>query len=910
MKAISFKDVWQMYRIKFVINGKISREEFWALKGINFETTAGESLGIIGENGAGKSTILKLIAGMLEPDRGEVRVKGNVSGLLELGAGFETELTGAENINLIAGLFGLSQAQIGERFEDIINFASIGKFIHAPVKCYSQGMFVRLAFAIAIHINPDILLIDDTLSVGDEYFQTKCIKKIFELKEQGKSIIVVSHDMNMLTRICKRVIYLKEGRIVRDGSSDKVMPLYTQMVGQKQGVCILERGPLSVVFNNGRLFLNWQDRLITPHSGAYTNFLIGNKWYSSAQADWEVRKDGQDKLVACGRFHQLSLTQVWRLELNEGYEIKCDIEMESETPVQISQGCTNMMLINEYKNWFTPFEEGEFLNIHEKEKEWSAFLDGNILRRCIGVAAPGTADIKFPVVSIEQSNCQLQGEAQIFNTDYFTNCRVLQYKALELHNYSANQSDCFLYFSGKIKINIPDINLYLEKLQDEFIVSCGKLKLVFNNGKGLLFYNDTLLTKDSHINTSIYVKGKQYPSNLAYWEVKKENRNKLIAKGTWSNLDLVQIWEIEAQEDSSFLFRVSLQANSVMEIEEQHIKFVCCDEYGYWFSEYGQGYFPDKFQEREIDVIQKCIPSGVIGITSQNPRFPGLALSFSKELNNFARIINSDFYSKSRALRIDKVEPEPAFQLKPGEYQSLSVKITANKYQQDLPGPSSNSLSNSALNLLFDNGSGRIYWKTNQITKRLGLYTSLRSQGRWYDSASSAIWQIEQNCTDSLRLIGKWLNLPIIQYWQVKVIGERDIEWEVRLTVKEQIEVDRSQANIMLSERYSDWLTDEQRGSFPDFKEDVNDDWDRICTGEDIKYIGVVQNCSIELSLPQVVFYPTNLEPGWSLNILNSDIYHRGRVLQCLNRQKKVVLSGEYPFYKGVIKIGEFKGEY
>ena len=166
MEQIVFNDLWGMYRIKFVVDRKPTWENFWALKGLTFKINQGEAVGIIGENGAGKSTVLKMIAGMLKPDRGHVKVLGKISGLLELGAGFQTELTGSENIYLIAGLFGSSPSQIESIYDDIVSFADIGKFINAPVKCYSQGMFVRLAFAIAINMDSDILLIDDTL-VGD-----------------------------------------------------------------------------------------------------------------------------------------------------------------------------------------------------------------------------------------------------------------------------------------------------------------------------------------------------------------------------------------------------------------------------------------------------------------------------------------------------------------------------------------------------------------------------------------------------------------------------------------------------------------------------------------------------------------------------------------------------------------------
>ncbi|MEW6096377.1 MAG: ABC transporter ATP-binding protein [bacterium] len=462
MAIIQFRDVWEMYRIKFIIDGKVSWENFWALKGISFEMEKGETLGIIGENGAGKSTILKLIARMLKPDRGEIKVLGRVSGLLELGAGFQPELTGRENIYLNAGLFGLTQSQIDERYEEIVNFANIGKFIDAPVKCYSQGMFVRLAFAIAIHANPDILLIDDTLAVGDEHFQRKCIKKIFELKEQGKTIIFVTHDMNMLSRLCKRAIFLKEGRIVKDDSIDKVIPLYSQMIGTREGVGILEKEPLNIVFNNGRLFINWQDKLLTPNSGAYTTFLISDKWYSSLQADWEVKRENENKLIAISKFYQLALTQIWQLELVDNYEIKWDIELDSEESFEIREGFINVMLTNEYTQWFTTLENGKFSLIDDYAKNWQTFLDGNIFRKCIGVEAKEISVGKLPSLIFEQFNCNTKVYAQILNTDYLTNCRVLQYKTLGLQNYSVTQANHFVYFSGKILLNISDIDRYLK----------------------------------------------------------------------------------------------------------------------------------------------------------------------------------------------------------------------------------------------------------------------------------------------------------------------------------------------------------------------------------------------------------------------------------------------------------------
>jgi ABC-type polysaccharide/polyol phosphate transport system ATPase subunit len=904
MAIIEFSDVWEMYRIKFVIDGKASWENFWALKDISFKIGKGETLGIVGENGAGKSTILKLIAGMMKPDRGKVEVLDRVSGLLELGAGFQPELTGRENLYLNAGLFGLTKNQIDEKYEEIVNFANIGKFINAPVKCYSQGMFVRLAFGIAIHMDPDILLIDDTLAVGDEYFQRKCIKKIFQIKEQNKAIIFVTHDMNMLSRLCKRALFLKDGRIIKDGLINGVVPLYTQMIGTRKGVGILERPPLNLVFNNGQFFLNWQDKLLTPNSGAYTVFRIANKWYSSLQADWEVKREDENKLIATGKFYQLALTQIWRLELTNDYAVKWDIEMELKEPLEIQEGCTNIMLTNEYARWFTTLEKGKFPLINDKDKNWQELVKSNISRNSIGVEARENSGSKIPSLAFEHSNPLYQNQAHILNTDYLVNCRVLQYKTLGLQNYSAIQANRFIYFSGKIILDIPNIGNYLKNLQDEFILSDEKLRLIFDNGQGILYYNGVELTKGNHMGSSIYANGGWFPSNLAHWEIKKEKNNKLIAKGIWWNLPIVLIWEIEILSDSSFVWKIDLEVTEEVNIEEQHAYLMCCKDYKYWFCDYGKGKFPDDFLEVPMDMVQRCIPDGTIGLVSHNNQLPGLSLRFSKDLNNLAKIINSNFYNRARLLRVERVESERNTRFLPGRYPTFAIKVISDKDKQIYIEDSANKFQRGKLGFIFDNGKGCIYWNGIELTKRLSLYTSLRSEKRWYDSASSTIWKIEGKNIDTIRALGKWLHLPLNQYWEIKLEEDNIIEFSAKMIVDKEIEVDRLQMNLMLSERYSQWVTNKEKGLFPLFKENIDDDWDCVWSGKDTsKCIGVLESLKDKNSLPTVIFSPQRLNSDWYPNIINSDICHRGRVLQYLNTKKMKIQPGEYPYFSGRILI-------
>lgn len=200
----------------FSITNKTYHKDFYALKDVNFKVKRGEALGIVGKNGSGKSTILKIITGVLQPSIGGVKIEGRIAALLELGAGFNGEYSGFENIYLNGTIMGFTRAEIEKKMPEIIAFADIGDFIYQPVKTYSSGMYVRLAFAIAIHVDPDILIIDEALSVGDIRFQRKCFRKIEEFKKT-KTFILVSHDLSSITKFCDRAIWLNEGELKSEG---------------------------------------------------------------------------------------------------------------------------------------------------------------------------------------------------------------------------------------------------------------------------------------------------------------------------------------------------------------------------------------------------------------------------------------------------------------------------------------------------------------------------------------------------------------------------------------------------------------------------------------------------------------------------------------------------------------------
>ena len=238
--AIRVKNVSKMYKLynrnkdriidAFGLSKEPRYREHYALNELSFDVERGETVGIIGTNGAGKSTILKIITGVLNATSGEVEIDGRISALLELGAGFNQEYTGVENVYLNGTMMGYTREEIDEKMDDILKFADIGDFVYQPVKTYSSGMFVRLAFAVAINIDPEILIVDEALSVGDVFFQNKCYKKFDDFKKMGKTILFVSHDLGSISKYCDRVVLLDHGRKLAEGLPKDMINIYKKVM--------------------------------------------------------------------------------------------------------------------------------------------------------------------------------------------------------------------------------------------------------------------------------------------------------------------------------------------------------------------------------------------------------------------------------------------------------------------------------------------------------------------------------------------------------------------------------------------------------------------------------------------------------------------------------------------------------
>jgi lipopolysaccharide transport system ATP-binding protein len=294
--AISLKGVSKCFkryarpvdRLKeILLPGKSRAVPFWAIQNIDLEILKGETIGIVGQNGAGKSTLLQVITQTLTPTAGQLTINGRISALLELGSGFNPEFTGRQNVFFNGRILGLSQAEIEQKFDTIAEFADIGDFIDQPVKTYSSGMFVRLAFAVAVNTDPDILIVDEALAVGDVYFQQKCFIRLRELREAGVTLLFVSHDSSAVCKLCDRAILMEHGKVILDASPRQVVDLYEAKLLQKQ-----DQEPDRLIIQTPKESTELPDAAITSASVKveYVRFLdLDNRILRSTFSDSEVQ---------------------------------------------------------------------------------------------------------------------------------------------------------------------------------------------------------------------------------------------------------------------------------------------------------------------------------------------------------------------------------------------------------------------------------------------------------------------------------------------------------------------------------------------------------------------------------------------------------------------------------------------
>jgi lipopolysaccharide transport system ATP-binding protein len=372
--------------ISHIFNQGIRREAFWALRNISFNLPGGEAMGLVGPNGAGKSTLLKLIAGIAKPTSGNIKTRGRVASLLELGAGFHPELTGRENVFLYSSILGIKRRETLNNFDRIVAFSELEKFLDTPIKRYSSGMYVRLAFAVAAFVNPDILLVDEVLAVGDAGYRRKCLDRMEELRRQGTSLIFVSHNAHMVRRVCSTVLYIRQGQLAAEGPTEEIIQLYERDLRRSFQYSSHPRQNVE-----DQLAIEIRDILVTDREG------VERDWFSyDEKVKFTLRYEAHTR-ISSPIFH----FRLWRADETACFTIRsnqADAPLDIEAlqgkgelslildPLQLYGGtyrlqcaivdATNTIILSmAYSEWFqvsgtAPNIENEHLGVYVPHSKW------------------------------------------------------------------------------------------------------------------------------------------------------------------------------------------------------------------------------------------------------------------------------------------------------------------------------------------------------------------------------------------------------------------------------------------------------------------------------------------------------------------------------------------------------------
>ncbi len=924
MSAIKLANLWEKYRIKFVEAGKVSWEEIWALQDVNLDVLKGEVIGIIGQNGAGKTTFLRLIAGMLVPDKGEVKVNGKVSAIMELGAGLNPEFTGRENILLNARVYGINEENLEQKIEEIVIFSGLGKFISAPIKYYSQGMYMRLAFSLAVFAEPDILLIDDILAVGDQEAQGKCLKKITELKDAGKTIVIVSHDMGMINRLCGRVILFEKGKIIKHGLPQEVIPYYLETSGEKQGTAVLENGPLRVVFNNGRLSISCFGRQLTGTLGITTSFFdpLLKIQTCSANLSWKINSRTASEFVCEGFCRDDSLfSQTWIISL-----VNNDLSIRVSS--NFSQKMNSLMdffISSAYTGWKLFECGGNFPDFADKVR----WFDLNVQlppEQALGLSSKTDDSLCGLII---QTRGQVSS-AKLFNSGYSQESRILQ--------IASNEEELFLGVSFYPRIQ--DFNAYF-LAEEEKIISCRekqkqeallkeklenearvkkeeekrqvylsqhtirrqevRLFVDIHNRRLCIYYKDKELTASGGINSIFLLKD----LDELCWNTQKVSDYRLIL--TLGFVNLTQIWDISLEEGNILCLKISGEAKADVSVDNRFLRLELSGTYQSWQTpaesgdflnaQYAQLIAPVRLKDSRVYRLaalsrSKDQPKVSFEITSSQDK---CVAGIFKQKTDTEEITCLSFYA---------IVPWAESIILAGKHDIFSGKITFGP----LDMPQENNLSQSTASVCstdtefrFDRGRGKLYWKSSEITAGLGVYTAVRSQNVWYDSCQ-AVWSIIRKDNHSISLSGKWPYIPVSQLWQLELIAEDQWQWIVSMEIHKETVIELEQAGIMLISSYKSWSAGkEAKGEFQD---DFTPDYDilpfRYWYGKADK--DTLTACGKDL--PRVSFLNTAAATMARGLVENSDFIYSSRLLQYQKSNEKTLPPKKYPYFSGVIEVG------
>jgi ABC-type polysaccharide/polyol phosphate transport system ATPase subunit len=651
-------------------------DSFEALRDITFSVEPGESLGIIGRNGSGKSTLLKILAGVTLPTRGEVTVLGRVASMLELGAGFHPILTGRENIYLNAGLLGMRRAQVHEVLDHIIDFSGIGEFIDQPVETYSSGMYVRIAFAVAAHVNPDVFLVDEVLSVGDEEFQRKCRTKIGELREQGKTIIFVSHDLGAVSTLCERIILLNKGEMVLRDTPQKTISYYLRQIGREDGVHTYTDGPLEAIFCEGRVSLFRDGVELTAPSGfSMTLNALAMDHPSTLSTDWRIIESRPDGCLARGRMTRLPVQLIWDQQLRDG-RLRIHAAMECEHAVSLNRLQGTLALPVTYQQWLYGDLAGAFPKIRPGDSNFDVLVAPE--KSSQHAAAFAENDAQWPPLAVD---CTLHNPLlNTFwaNSDYTLHSRIFGIGATFPENASsfpAGRHDLFTLDIGPER----GATQIRSRIKAERTVQAGSLEARFERGHFALSVGGREITSFLHVYTSLLIEHLWHDSFSLQWDLVPGEGAGIELVGESRRFPLRQRWQVEPDGDRVAL-RMWLEAIEPLDVMEYHCSVLLRSEYDRWKTEYEDGAFPafDPQVPRWLHFNQTYRPGA--WISALGPGLPEVTLAEGPEVADIPyrmTALNTTHKENARVIQALRTPDTGCLHFEPGRHWLFAGSIVA-----------------------------------------------------------------------------------------------------------------------------------------------------------------------------------------------------------------------------------------
>jgi len=562
---------------------------FEALRGVTLTVERGESLGIIGRNGSGKSTLLKILAGVTLPTEGSVQVRGRIASLLELGAGFHPMLTGRENVYLNAGLLGMGKRDVDKVFDSIVDFSGIAEFIDQPVDTYSSGMYVRIAFSVAVHANPDVFLVDEVLAVGDEAFQRKCRAKIGELRSQGKTIVFVSHDLGLVHALCDRVVLLNKGAMVVRKTAQATIEYYLRLAGEASGIHTIKTDTAEAVFSHGKvaLFQNQEER--TAPNGINCQILSMGQHHDAGHAAWEVVEAGDDRCTAVGDFSRIPAKIHWELAI-EGRILRQTLSLEVVRPFSLEHVALYATFPARFTRFLFGTREEDFPAIAPTQRNTEVIIPLEP-----GVEAGALEDPDRPAHNLHfRAESAQSGGYSYLNSEFMSSSRIVQVVARFPQSRMPLEPGTYplLAFGLHFPESEDAYRQWKEALFARETVRTGRLEARFQRGAIQLQSEGRPLTGSLGCHVQCRVAGMWTLSPYFDWTAPEAHGDLVSAVGTSTRVPFSLHCTLAAQEDC-LLFRAWLACDEAVMVEEYNFTAVLPPAFGTWRSDHESARFPE-----------------------------------------------------------------------------------------------------------------------------------------------------------------------------------------------------------------------------------------------------------------------------------------------------------------------------